>query len=229
MIMTKNFFRLFSLVCITALFCNCHKQKGLPVLDMDNDSTVHALFNFQKGSYWIYRDSLNGRIDSFFVSSNYYEKQAEQYNIINYHYITITDYNIDGTKPADSSDWILNFQGDLITADYHYGRNGYGWKSDINYNPFFIFPFQQGNLNSAFDTALVTGIYPVDSSNSLPFLNVAVIHQYVTIDTIAGLGYTTINDLFYINDSVGMIKMSIYHPLDSINHVWKLQRYNVVK
>ena len=224
----KNFIRLFILVCFAALLCNCHKNQNLPVLDMDSDSLVHALFNFQKGSYWIYRDSLNGRKDSFFVSNNYYVKQGEAYNVINYHFITISEYNIDGTKPADSAAWILNFKGSNMIMDYYYGRYGYGWKNDINYNPFFIYPFQPGDLNSSFDTGFVTNIYSVYSSNSLPFFNVAAMHQYITVDS-AGPGYTTINDWFYINDSVGMITMSLDHPLDSIHHIWQLQRYNIVR
>ncbi|MGN6567301.1 MAG: hypothetical protein ACTHJ0_05080, partial [Flavipsychrobacter sp.] len=38
--------------------------------------------------------------------------------------------------------------------------------------------------------------------------------------------YPYMNDWFYLSDGIGIIKMHLYHPLDTVNRVWELQRWN---
>ncbi|MBS1584112.1 MAG: hypothetical protein JSS82_00990 [Bacteroidetes bacterium] len=49
------------------MLCSCHKKKvvynGLP-------DDLKAYFGWQKGSYWIFKDTLRGTRDSFVVTSN---------------------------------------------------------------------------------------------------------------------------------------------------------------
>jgi hypothetical protein len=52
------------LLAILAIGCN--KKDEIKYVTSENK----ARFNFQKGSYWIYKDSLTGKEDSFYVHQN---------------------------------------------------------------------------------------------------------------------------------------------------------------
>ena len=226
----KNVVSIAAAICLAFLMMNCKKQqKNLPVIELDADTFIDKHFNYKPGSYWIYRDSIDGRTDSFFVKSNYYFKQGAEYGVYNYHFVNITEYNVDGSSPADSSDWVLNFQNNKVILDYYYGRNGYGWKNDINFNPFFLYPFTVGDNNSNFDTARVNSVDSAMVVGGVAYSHVAQVQQYIHVDSSSGPGLTYIDDLFSVSDSVGMIRMRLYHPFDNINHVWMLQRYKVAK
>jgi hypothetical protein len=194
------------------------------------DSFVYRHFNYKPGSYWVYRDSLNERVDSFFVRNNYYIKQQEAYAIYNYHFITIIEYNVDGSNPADSASWVLSFRGNKVLLDYQYGRNGYGWKNNITYDPLFQYPYLYGDNNSSNDTTRVTGVDSVFYVSGQPY-NVVAHVQHFNHLALAGVshGLTYIDDRFDVSDSIGIVKMKIFHPYDSVNHVWELQRFNVMK
>ena len=70
MIKTKNMKRvnviLFSF--LIAFFCGVSCNKASPYKPVDSE--ILRYFNYQVGSYWIYRDSLTGNIDSFVVFEN---------------------------------------------------------------------------------------------------------------------------------------------------------------
>ena len=227
----KNSLAVIILISCAVLLINCKKKaKDLTAITLDTDSIVHARFNYAPGSYWIYRDSLNGRMDSVYVRNNYLYKQAEANAVFTYHYITLAEVNIDGKHKSDSANWVFNFQGNKIIVDYYYGLNGYGWKNDITYSPLFLYPFQYGDNTSSFDTATVKAIYDSILIRNVAYYNVADIKQFIRIPVSSkGLGLTYIDDEFYVSDSVGMVQMRLYHPYDSINHLWELVRYKVTK
>lgn len=52
---------LFGFIACIMLACT----KAEPNLAID--SGLEAAFDYQKGTYWIYKDSLSGRIDSLYV------------------------------------------------------------------------------------------------------------------------------------------------------------------
>ena len=57
---------ILSILCAVVLFgCTRSKSVNTPV-----NSDLIASFNYKPGTYWIYRDSISGEIDSFFVRSN---------------------------------------------------------------------------------------------------------------------------------------------------------------
>jgi len=218
------------LACFALLLTDCKKKhKHLDVIDMDAYPDIDMHFNYKPGSYWIYRDSATGRTDSFFVRSNYYFKLDAKGKTYNYHFISVADYNVDGTNPKDSSFWQYSYNGNKVIVDYYYGRNGYGWKNDITYDPLFLYPFLLGDNYSNFDTVRVTGIDSVMMIGGQLYYNVAQVHQFLHIDSSAGRGLTYIDDRFSVSDSVGIVKMQLYHPFDTVNHIWELQRYNVMK
>ena len=57
------------LMIITAILFvlgSCKKDTGVDNVFFDN--SVRQKYFYKKGSYWIYRDSISGQLDSFFVS-----------------------------------------------------------------------------------------------------------------------------------------------------------------
>jgi hypothetical protein len=59
---------LAALLCLFAIMLGCTRQpvyRGIPVTPV-----VKTYFNYQPGTYWIYRDTLTGQVDSFVVVSN---------------------------------------------------------------------------------------------------------------------------------------------------------------
>ena len=218
------------LVCFAFMVSNCSKTKPRDFVQMDTDSAVDARFNFKPGSYWIYVDSISGRTDSFFVRSNAYVEQSETYDVYNYHIVTIAELNLDGSNPADSANWLYNFQGTQVVMDYDYTINPYGWVHQIEYDPLFMYPFLFGDLKAKYDTASIVTVDSFYKVNGLKFYNVAHVYHYSNVDsTTGGPTITKYTDWFYVNDSVGMIRMQLNHPEHNINRVWLLKRYKIVK
>ena len=54
-------------ISLTVTVCSCHKNNS-PHYKLN--SGLQANFGYNIGSYWIYRDSINGEIDSYYVSSS---------------------------------------------------------------------------------------------------------------------------------------------------------------
>jgi hypothetical protein len=218
-------------IILAFLLSECKKSGKKEFVELDTDSAIAVHFNFKPGTYWIYRDSLSGRTDSFYVRNNYYAAAEEAYNIYNYHYITIAQVNLDGSNPADSANWLFNYQATRIVLTYKYGINGYGWKNQIQYDPLILYPYSYGDQLSKYDTAYVSRVdvyYP--GPGALYPINVGSVNHHSDIDSALSSGAVTkMSDLFIINDSVGMVNMNISHPDHGINRNWKLLRYIMVK
>ncbi len=224
----KRSFSAIIILCVVALFSNCNKTKHLPVQELDVDTAVTSPFNYKPGSYWIYTDTMSGRTDSFYVRANSFIQVGASDVINDYHKIFIAEHNIDGTNAADSALWVWDFEGYSINVDYYYGVDILGWKTDVSYSPLFFSPFVVGPIITTADTASITAILPVDTISHIPMSEVAVIHQYAA-DTAVGKTSTTFDDVFYVNDTLGMVQMSLNHPLQGINRFWKLKRYSIVR
>jgi len=209
------------------ILCNCKKKN---LVQLDSEPGLTAPYSFLPGTYWIYMDSLNGRMDSFFVTSNSYQQQVGQSVIYDYHIVTISDHNIDSTNIADSALWTLDLEGSNIIVNYYYGQGGFGWKYDVQYSPLFSLPIAVGPLAASPDTGYVTNLYGVFTIDTSRFYNVAQVHQYMTVDTLTAIpGTTTINDWFYVTDDAIIVKMDLYHPYHMLQHVWQLVRYKIVR
>ena len=216
-------------ICFALLLCNCTKTKHRDYIDLDNDSAIIKHYNFLPGTYWIYRDVFSGRTDSFYVRNNYHTEQAEQYTLYNYHFITIAEINTDNTNPGDSANWIFDYEGVQVMMEYDYTAYVYGWKNQIQFKPLFRYPFLYGDQFSRYDTAALTQIDSSVIVNGLPFYNVAHVYHEANPDPSAGNNITKLQDMFYLNDSVGMVEISLNHPDHGINRDWRLIKYNIVR
>lgn len=186
----------------------------------DTDLTNH--FNFKPGTYWIYRDSLSGRIDSFYVSSNV--TQAWQslvhtgpgnahFEYLGFYVIGIGAQNIDNIHINDSFSLSLTLIMNYSHLVYLAGRQ------TTHYLPLFLYPVD--SPFTSFDTsntASLVGTYSAFELNSITYADVSEISQT----------NSTINDRFFICNDHGIIKMVIDHPTQSTHHVWELQRWHIV-
>ena len=97
---------------------------------------------------------------------------------------------------------------------------------DINYPPFIV----GGTYNTdGLDLGYITDINLSLTLNGQTYYNVAETNHTTTNHTTDSTSSYYYNDWFYINDSVGIVKMRLHHVFDSVNLVWELQRYNIVK
>jgi hypothetical protein len=220
----------FLLICLACSISAC-KKKQVPVEALDTNPEVKAHFNFQPGTYWIYWDSVSKRTDSFYVTSNTYSKQNDPTVVLTYHYLTIAEVTEDTASAAiaDSAKWVFDFERNKIIADYYYYYTDDKWKNDVGYSPLFTYPFSTGSMNGEYTLSTVTAIDSVDSVKHVPYFNVARVHQFLDADSTAKFGITKIDDWFYINDSIGIIRMDLSHPYHALSHKWYLLRYNIVK
>ena len=208
---------------IASTFNACKKPGSIPNYPV-NDS-LKAAFNFQPGTYWIYRDSISGEVDSFYVQTNYTNNNnnvSYTYDVIRIHIVAY--YN----SPSSYADWDYYYAGNEIDMDYG-GSN----MQTCYYAPFINYPFQNSitlfRYSSSYfvtDSALVKKIYSTYTVNGNAFTDVAEVNH--SLDT-SGTGLLDYNDVFYMCPAVGMIKMRLNHPKDSINRVWEILRWGIVK
>ena len=195
-------------ICLLFLIVCCRKKPGTPVIPISPALLSH--FSFKVGTYWIYRDSLTGRVDSFYVDTNFTRNGTNgtgfSSTINVYNEIDIKSKNVDGHVYIDSVNWwSITLIDSTINAVL-----------DNEYPELIHYPYN------------VT--YPHFSIGSINFSNVVDIYCY-SIDTLDTTQYSqTFNCSYFLNDSIGLVKMRINHPYRQvINHVWELQRYNIVK
>ena len=195
-------------ICLSFLWTGCKKDPVVttpvvkePKTPISTDLLAH--FSFQPGTYWIYRDSLNGRLDSFYIISNGIGIAITNYRADNGFYycqMQLNQHNIDGTATADSAVW----QYDLHHSVFQLVE--YASKS---WSTFAEYPFVTGENG-------ISAITPTYTLNGQSFQHIATIDKGT--------------DLFYVNDSVGIIKMRLDQSDTAMpSHVWELKRWNVVK
>jgi len=193
------------LVCIIA--ASACKKEGPAHIYINADLKTH--FNYKPGSYWIYRDSLTGQEDSFFVLTNEFQTQSmtKDQDLVDDILIYIRERSI-SPGYADSSAWAVYLSDNKWNLIW--GRN-----DPASSYPNISYPFTNQN------NTVIINILSNYTCSANTFNNVA--KMYLPI------GYTQYNDWFYVTDSVGVIKMRINHPLDTLYHVWEIERWNVIK
>jgi len=215
---------IFLTVLAASVLNACHKPSQ-PHYTIN--ASLKAAFDFQPGTYWIYKDSISGEVDSFAVQTS--ESGTSTNSSGGYSmdqiFIYIQEY-FPSSGTSDYKEWEYSFFGDEIDLLY-YGSN----ITETNYAPFINFPFQNPltyetyahEVGNIIDSSYVDNIYDSYSLLGNTFLNVAVVNHALIYLT--AINYS---DVFYICPNIGIIKMKLNHRLDSINRVWELQRWNVV-
>ena len=215
--------------------CTCKKNT---VTQVPLDPAFKAAFNFKAGSYWIYKDSISGRMDSFFVRRNsdeYLPSQATNTNTFVPEVIemSISEYNI--SSGNDTAGWELDLEGTAISLSLLESKI---YTLQIEYWPLVNYPFQTTLISpflpaySSVDTSVVIGINNSYVINGNTFTGVAEVNECAHLDSNVN-GWLTnkysYNDWFYICPDVGLIKIRLNHPQDPLYRVWELQRWVIIK
>ena len=202
---------------IATILCGCKGMFDEPGRRVHINDALMKAFNFQKGSYWIYKDVLTGRTDSFYVSGNeagtnsttpHNPKEAIH---TEYIYIYISQKNI-GPSPSDTL--ISTWQLSLSDHTMHIGSNTITWyfgdKSSVYY------PFQTATGDYTFNgiTYINTDIIGIADSEKAGPYNPKAYKAY---------------DSLYLCPGTGFIRMNFDHPLDTFARDWQLQRSKIVQ
>jgi hypothetical protein len=193
-----------------------HKQAQPEYIYVDSATRQH--FAFKPGSYWIYKDSVSGRVDSCYVTK----------------LDSSVGRNSDNTKIYQSifSDMIqrpiVDPSSDSITVGIGLGQGIVAIRYVINNSSrdgilaFQLpYPFKLGKTVTAPDSCIAVSIRPDTILAGESYDNVisCFLGAYKNPQSYSW---------FHINDSVGIIQLSIYSD-NVIARKWELQRFRILK
>ncbi len=205
---------------VTILFLGFYscKIENKPV-----ESDLKSAFNFQPGTYWIYKEALSGAIDSFYVSgsaltSGYGQHRSYTYDIIEEYIIS---ERIDTPVLVKNGSWYLTMQLNEFNfhIDMEFMANAVNTDEYLNYYDFLAFPFSK--YRDGKDSIDVAGTYQVNGNS---FDNVWVAHF---IDQPGTPSFT--NDYFYLSKDVYMVRMVLNDSLQNIHKDYQLLRWHIQK
>ena len=222
----KKYFSLFLVFAAILLLINACKKQGSGLPHKTIDADLKTAFDYLPGTYWIYRDSITGRVDSFAVRSNTFNTGNVSGNyIIDGIAIYIAEYN--GGSIADTSLWIMSLSTNCINLIWDQNLAGQQY---FDFDPAFNYPFSVGSLstvggNLGSDNSDGTiNVFPSFTLLNNSFNEVAeTYHSYKYVNTI------DYYDVFYASADVGLVKMAINDYYNKINKVWEIQRWHIVK
>lgn len=203
---------LLTLLVPLLFFTACKKKEFVSYLLPE----TKASFSFKSGSYWIYRDSISGRLDScYFEKKEFYISPAspthEAYENLR---ISLIQKPIDLTV-TEKINWNLWFMMRGLSIQY---EKQFTSKDSIgHFGMATLYPIPEDTVS--YDN--------VDYYQIPSFVLGGNVFSNVGVVAPEGINGTR----FYINASVGVIKMRIYNGIgdDKINEVWELQRWNVIR
>jgi len=217
------------LVGITLWTCKKPKVNNTPV-----NADLKAAFNYKIGTYWIYKDSISGDVDSFFVTGNTPSTNVNSgagYSLDAIQ-IFISEYNINPVLANSIYNWQFLYQSAMFDIVLMNSKNNH----KMFLSPLINYPFSDSfNACSSCDlnnTDSFSKVLSISSSYSIGgniFSNVAVVNHIAAHTNASPNLYSYYSDLFFICPSAGIIKMRLNHPDDSLYRVWEIQKWNIVK
>lgn len=193
------------------LFTACSKKQGPSYYYLSSDAKKH--FYFKPGSYWIYCDSISGRTDSFYLrNSSLFMLSGgggSENNIVEMLTLEIIQHSRDATI-KDSILWQYTFRYSTVTFTY------YNISKDFRYSSFLNYPFKLSNGKAIGTLPLGTNTFSDTWEFDGKGSNAS--------------GFYAVN--YFLNDSMLLLKMRENYSITyapTINEVWELQRWHVVK
>jgi len=216
----KYYLTFLILAILTALGCKKENHNGV-------DPGLQNAYSFPKGTYWIYKDSLSGDIDSFFVTDNSLVSVATNDGLNDHIFMAISE-NSEYRSKIETSQWQLLLNLSEIDL-YWIQRNATPIShADYSYSPLAFYPFVvASSLSGEHYIATVIQNFNTYTVGSNTFNKVTLIN-----DTLFGTPNSSdpyMNDWLYLSDGIGIIKMHLYHPQDTLDRIWELQRWHIVK
>ncbi|PZF73849.1 hypothetical protein [Taibaiella soli] len=189
-------------IALLVLFAACKKNDDKQYIPLNAD--LKKNYSFKEGSYWIYRDSLSGREDSFCVTGYSQRDQYIQSAANVYETVNMVIYQYPASNPySDSASWVMSLNtGGKISLDYFYQMQPLEsfHITDLNYD----YPFATNNF------ADIT-IHPKLVVRGAAYANVAECAEG--------------QDSYFLKDSVGFVIIKTHYETQS--HVWELERYHI--
>ncbi len=204
--------------CLLLLFLSaCKKKQTYPHYLLAVNENMQRDYCYLPGSYWIYKDSVTGRMDSFEVAATTFDSslmagRGDVWVAENHMYIYGFNLDSPSSKP---SIWEWEFRENRL----------YVYNLDFAVlfrfpEPFIKYPIEDNmQWNSLGNCVIISS--PVFELNGLTYNNVIEVHRYIPGDS------THFDHWFYMNPSAGIIKMKLNTPGDTI--ILELQRYHMVK
>ena len=182
---------------------------------------LYADYHYNIGSYWVYKDSISGRVDSFYVSfSELVKGDCNRSAFGNYDYWVayVKEVNLSG-----------GFTIDTVNT---WGLTMYLAELDMSNHASYLFSF----IRFTYFQDRIGTYYLQDSMQGI---------QLPTL-IINGDAYTNVfetryfhnnikNDAIFMSPTAGIVKMSFDHGIDTANNipplkrVWELQRYKIIR
>lgn len=187
--------------------CSKEKEKGTHLNKLD--AGLEQNFLYKTGSYWIYRDSVTGVVDSFVVTASNKSETTDttcancDKEIAS---LTIKPYR---DNVMDSMSMYIQMQKQALTYRC------------VTYQSIFVGGFP-GQVTYPFVTT-----HPSYSLNGTAYANVreAFVNSYLQAnDTV-----TYFSRPYYVNEEVGLIKFTVPYRADTSFFVWELVRANVIR
>ncbi len=187
------------------------------------DSNLKSAFNFQPGTYWIYKEAISGATDSFYVSgvsltSGYGKHHSYTYDIIEEY---ITSERIDTPVLVKNGSWYLTMQ--LNEFNFHFDMefmdNAINTDEYLSIYDFLAFPFSK--YRDGKDSIDAVGTYQVNGNS---FDNVWVAHF---IEQPGNPSFT--NDYFYLSKDVYLVRMILNDSVQNIHKDYQLLRWHIQK
>lgn len=206
----KNIFILMA--GMSFLFWGSCKRPGSNLPNYAVDADLAAAFSYKPGTYWIYKDSLTGQIDSFYVTqlttNNFKDPSGTYtYDLIGVYF---AERGITSLTSTDTSSWRIYLQQNQFSLDHY-------WKYEyVDYDA-VEYPFINNSSKGVYNERVI--INNSITINSKIYANTTTINYYSN----------NINDSYFIYPNIGMLKISINHSYDSFRKIWELQKSNVIK
>ena len=187
------------------------------------DGDLKSAFNFQPGTYWIYKEAVSGATDSFYVSgsaitSGYGKHHSYTYDIIEEYIIS---ERIDTPVLVKNGSWYLTMQ--LNEFNFHinmeFAANAVNTDAYMNNYDFLSYPFSK--YVDGTDSIDAAGTYQLNGNT---FGNVWVAHFS---EQPGNPSFT--NDYFYLNKDVYMVRMVLNDSVQNIHKDYQLLRWHIQK
>jgi hypothetical protein len=196
------------------------------VKDFYLQKSAKDYYDYKEGSYWIFRDSLSGDIDSF--------------SVVQYEDEMIYEHegrNGDPARREQLSIWILEFSSDTAKGRMYfrfdlsmdYGTRLVYWARpvDSSLDMFTSNETSYATVEGPCGDSLYVGAqqYPIMYLDSVPYYEVHEHSEKIVVNGCPGMASR--NDHFFLNKDVGLVKISLndYYA----NRVWKLLKYNIIR
>lgn len=191
------------------------------IIEVPLSKTAKEYCDFKPGSYWIYKDSINGVIDSVCLISR--KEQLTEYGIVRYEEII---YNCYSSHLHQSSPATFGLEGiDRKLTNWYHKRSKVGDSVYTAFGASRYYSFHPLFLTSTY----INGISVSDGATQVSFVKKydSLIINSNTYYNVKKFANNQIQSYFAKN--VGLIKIIKPDPSNPIitEHNWKLLRYDV--